>query len=212
LALAFAFIMLGFGGAGGIINMSYQLNETVHNTQWVTGHFHLIFAGAIVIMYFVIAYDLWPQLLRCAPLSSRLMKWQLWLWFVGMMVTTLPWHFVGLLGMPRRMAYFDYSHPALQPQAITVTISGIGGILLVISGLLFLWILATARRGASREPPPYTFSTPVHVQPVPRALNGFALWIGLMVGLTVVNYGFPIVQLASLPQSSVPVVRVGGPQ
>jgi cytochrome c oxidase subunit I len=211
LALAFAFIMLGFGGAGGIINMSYQLNETVHNTQWVTGHFHLIFAGAIVIMYFVIAYDLWPQLLRCAPLSSRLMKWQLWLWFVGMMVTTLPWHFVGLLGMPRRMAYFDYSHPALQPQAITVTISGIGGILLVISGLLFLWILATARRGASREPPPYTFSTPVHVQPVPRALNGFALWIGLMVGLTVVNYGFPIVQLASLPQSSVPVVRVGGP-
>jgi cytochrome c oxidase subunit I len=52
----------------------------------------------------------------------------------------------------------------------------------------------------------------VHVQPVPRALNGFALWIGLMVGLTVVNYGFPIVQLASLPQSSVPVVRVGGPQ
>jgi cytochrome c oxidase subunit I len=208
LALAFAFIMLGFGGAGGIINMSYQLNETVHNTQWVTGHFHLIFAGAIVIMYFVIAYDLWPQLLRCAPLSSRLMKWQLWLWFVGMMVTTLPWHFVGLLGMPRRMAYFDYSHPALQPQAITVTISGIGGILLVISGLLFLWILATARRGASREPPPYTFSTPVHVQSVPRALNGF----GLMVGLTVVNYGFPIVQLASLPQSSVPVVRVGGPQ
>jgi cytochrome c oxidase subunit I len=212
LALAFAFIMLGFGGAGGIINMSYQLNETVHNTQWVTGHFHLIFAGAIVIMYFVIAYDLWPQLLRCAPLSSRLMKWQLWLWFVGMMITTLPWHFVGLLGMPRRMAYFDYSHPALQPQAITVTISGIGGILLVISGLLFLWILATARRGASREPPPYTFSTPVHVQSVPRALNGFALWIGLMVGLTVVNYGFPIVQLASLPQSSVPVVRVGGPQ
>ena len=40
--------MLGFGGAGGLINMSYQLNETIHNTQWVTGHFHLIFAGAIV--------------------------------------------------------------------------------------------------------------------------------------------------------------------
>src|SRR6476620_5967355 len=36
LAVAFAFIMLGFGGAGGIINMSYQLNETIHNTQWVT--------------------------------------------------------------------------------------------------------------------------------------------------------------------------------
>src|SRR5687767_3672979 len=126
LAVTFSFIMLGFGGAGGIINMSYQLNETIHNTQWVTGHFHLIFAGAIVIMYFVIAYDLWPQLLHCAPLNARLMRWQLWLWFVGMLVTTLPWHFVGLLGAPRRMAWFDYSHPALQPQAITVTISAAG--------------------------------------------------------------------------------------
>jgi cytochrome c oxidase subunit 1 len=213
LAVAFAFVMLGVGGAGGIINMSYQLNETIHNTQWVTGHFHLIFAGAIVIMYFVVAYDLWPQLLRCGPLPQRLMKWQLWLWFVGMMVTTLPWHFVGLLGMPRRMAYFDYSHPALQPQAITVTISAIGGLMLVVSGLMFVWILAAAHRNAQAlEPRPYTFSIPLHVQPVPAALNGFTLWIALMIGLTVVNYGFPIAQLASLPQTSVPVVRVGGPR
>lgn len=211
LAVTFSFIMLGFGGAGGIINMSYQLNETVHNTQWVTGHFHLIFAGAIVIMYFVIAYDLWPQLLDCAPLNPRLLRWQLWLWFVGMMVTTLPWHFTGLLGMPRRMAYFDYSHPLLEPQAITVTISSIGGLLLVVSGLLFIWILATARRGVA-APAPYTFSTPVHAGPVPKALNSFALWIGLMVGLTVINYGVPIVQLASIPETSVPVVPVGGPR
>lgn len=211
LAVAFSFVMLGFGGAGGIINMSYQLNETVHNTQWVTGHFHLIFAGAIVIMYFVIAYDLWPQLTGCAPLGGRLVRWQLWLWFVGMMVTTLPWHFSGLLGMPRRMAYFDYSHPLLQPQAITVTLSSIGGLLLVVSGLLFLWILARARRGAG-EPAAYTFSIPVHSGPVPVALNSFALWIALMVGLTVVNYGVPIVQLAAIPETKVPVVPVGGPR
>lgn len=213
LAVAFAFVMLGFGGAGGIINMSYQLNETVHNTQWVTGHFHLIFAGAIVIMYFVIAYDLWPQLTGCAPLSQRLMRWQLWLWFVGMMVTTLPWHFTGLLGMPRRMAYFDYTHPELTPQAITVTVSSLGGVLVVISGFLFLWILATARRRpAQPAPPPYTFSVPVHAGPVPKALNGFALWVGLMVALTVVNYGLPIVQLAAIPETSVPAIRVGGPR
>ena len=212
LAVVFSFIMLGFGGAGGIINMSYQLNETVHNTQWITGHFHLIFAGAIVIMYFVIAYDLWPQLLPGAQPSVKLMKWQLWLWFVGMMVTTIPWHFTGLLGMPRRMAYFDYSHPALEPQAITVTISSIGGLLLVVSGLIFIWILATARGRPAATPPAYTFSTPVHAGPVPRALNGFSLWVGLMVALTIVNYGLPIVQLAAIEETSVPVIRVGGPR
>ena len=56
--------MLGFGGAGGLVNMSYQLNQPIHNTQWITGHFHLIFGGAIVIMYFAIAYDLWLRLAK----------------------------------------------------------------------------------------------------------------------------------------------------
>jgi cytochrome c oxidase subunit 1 len=209
LAVAFSFVMLGFGGAGGIINMSYQLNETIHNTQWVTGHFHLIFGGTIVIMYFVIAYDLWPQLLRGAVLPRSLMRLQLWLWFVGMMVTSMPWHFVGLLGMPRRMAYFDYSHPALQPQAVGVTISAAGGMMLVISGALFIYILARARPRTDAVFAPYRFSRPVHDSEVPAALNGFALWVGLMIALTVVNYGFPIAQLALLPGTSVPAVAVG---
>ena len=211
LAVTFAFVMLGFGGAGGLINMSYQLNETVHNTQWVTGHFHLIFGGAIVIMYFMIAYDLWPQLTRCAPLSERLVKAQLWMWFVGMMVLSMPWHLVGLLGAPRRMAYYDYTHPALQPQAWTVTASAIGGLILVVSAVLFVYLLATARRNTV-DPAPYTFSAPANAgERTPALLNTFGLWVGMMIALTVVNYGFPIVQLALLPGTAVPVVTVGGP-
>ena len=105
LAVAFSFVMLGFGGAGGLINMSFQLDSAIHNTQWVTGHFHLIFGGAIVIMYFAIAYDLWPHLTGRALTSLRLMRAQLWTWFVGMIVLTFPWHWVGILGMPRRMAF-----------------------------------------------------------------------------------------------------------
>ena len=210
LAVTFAFIMLGFGGAGGLINMSYQLNETIHNTQWVTGHFHLIFGGAIVIMYFVVAYDLWPQLTRCAPLPPGLMKLQLWLWFVGMMVMTLPWHWVGLLGAPRRMAYYDYTHPALQPQAWTVSVSVIGGAMLVLSAFIFVFILARGRKG-SVAPTPYTFSVAVHAGTrAPLALNGFGLWVALMIGLTVLNYGYPIAQIASLKEASVPVIPIGG--
>jgi cytochrome c oxidase subunit 1 len=211
LAVTFAFVMLGFGGAGGLINMSYQLNETVHNTQWVTGHFHLIFGGAIVIMYFMIAYELWPQLTRCAPLPTGLVKTQLWLWFVGMLVLSMPWHLVGLLGMPRRMAYYDYSDPALHPQAWTVTASAIGGLILVVSALLFVWVLATARRNAG-EPAPFAWSVPAHpAERTPALLNTFGLWVGMMIALTIVNYGFPIVQLASLPGTAVPAITIGGP-
>ena len=210
LAVTFAFIMLGFGGAGGIINMSYQLNESIHNTQWVTGHFHLIFAGAIVIMYFMVAYELWPQLRNCGPLSAKLVRTQLWLWFVGMMILTLPWHLVGLLGAPRRMAYYDYTHPALEPQAITVTISTFGGLLLVISAAMFLYILARAKR-LSSPVPEFTFSKAVHPGSKPPAvLNSLGLWVAMMIALTVVNYGYPIVQLAMTPEASVPIIPVGG--
>jgi cytochrome c oxidase subunit I len=210
LAVTFSFVMLGFGGAGGLINMSYQLNETVHNTQWVTGHFHLIFGGAIVIMYFMIAYELWPQLTGCAPLSARLIKLQLWLWFIGMLVLSMPWHWVGLLGMPRRMAYYDYAHPALQPQAWTVTASTIGGLLLVLSGVLLVVILARARGRRAAAIEPFTFSRTVHTGGhTPALLNGFALWIAMMIALTVVNYGFPIAQLAMLKEASVPVIPIG---
>jgi cytochrome c oxidase subunit 1 len=111
--------------------------------------------------------------------------------------------------MPRRMAYYDYTHPALQPQAWTVVASTIGGLVLVVSAFLFVYILATARRNAM-EPKPYTFSTPLHL-PVraPAALNGFALWVGMMIALTLVNYGFPIAQLALLADTSVPAIRIG---
>ena len=58
LAAGLALLMLTFGGFGGMINASYAMNTMVHNTQWVTGHFHLIFAGTTVIMYFAVAYHL----------------------------------------------------------------------------------------------------------------------------------------------------------
>ena len=212
LAVTFSFIMLGFGGAGGIINMSYQLNETVHNTQWVTGHFHLIFAGAIVIMYFMVAYELWPQLTGCAPLPQRLMKMQLWLWFVGMMVLSMPWHLVGLLGMPRRMAYYDYTHPDIQSQAWTVIASTIGGLLLVISAVILVYVLAMAhrRRAQASDIAPFTFSRTAHPSNhAPALLNGFGLWVAMMIGLTLVNYGFPVAQLAMLKEASVPVIPIG---
>jgi cytochrome c oxidase subunit 1 len=210
LAAAFSFVMLGFGGAGGLINMSYQLNTPIHNTQWITGHFHLIFGGAIVIMYFAIAYDLWPHLTGRALPDLSLLRTQLWLWFIGMIVTTFPWHWVGILGMPRRMAYFDFTNPALSPEALPVVLSTVGAAILLISGLLFLFILARAQAAPAAEAGPYRFSEAVH-QPatVPLALNSFGLWVALMVGLTITNYGFPIAALVARQDTSVPAVYVG---
>ena len=123
---------------------------------------------------------------------------------------TFPWHYVGILGMPRRMAFYDYSHPAIAAQAPWVTMSVIGGVILVLSGALFFVVLARGHMAPRVEPEAYRFS--VAAQPprlLPAALNGFGLWLGLMVGLTVVNYGFPIVHSLAAAGTAVPAVAVG---
>ena len=204
LAAGFSLVMLGLGGAGGMINMSYTLDSTVHNTQWITGHFHLIFAGTVVIMYFAIAYELWPHLTGHPLRSAKLACLQLWLWFVGMLLVTLPWHVVGLMGQPRRMAYYDYSNQALAAEGPLVSVSAIGGFILLLSAVLLIVILLRSQRGEKAEAGPLTYARALDDRsPVPRTLNGLGVWFGLMVALTLVNYGYPIAQSFFLQHNTV---------
>jgi len=189
--------------------MSYALNSTVHNTQWVTGHFHLIYGGSIVIMYFAIAYELWPRLTGRPLVAPKLVRLQVWTWFVGMLVTTLPWHVVGLMGQPRRMAYYDYSDPALAPQAIWVSLSAIGGFVLVVSALLLVGVLLASHRRPIAAIPPLAFSLAIRPpRTLPASLNGFRVWMLVVVALTIANYGYPLVQSLLLPSTGVPAYRV----
>ena len=209
LASALSLLMLGLGGAGGLINMSYALNSTVHNTQFVTAHFHLIYGGAVVVMYFGIAWELWPALTGRALVSPRLVRLQLWSWFVGMMVVTVPWHVVGMMGQPRRMAYFDYSDPALAPQAIWVAISAVGGFVLLGSTLLLVGLLFASQRNLIFSTMPLRFSLAVHPpRRLPASLNGFGIWALLVIALTIANYGFPLAQLLFFDRAGVAAYRV----
>ncbi|HKA43622.1 MAG TPA: cbb3-type cytochrome c oxidase subunit I [Burkholderiales bacterium] len=209
LATGLSLVMLGFGGAGGIINMSYTLDSTVHNTQWITGHFHLIFGGAVVIMYFAIAYELWPHLTGHPLHSAKLACVQLWLWTIGMIVVTFPWHAVGLMGQPRRMAYYDWSNPAIAAQGPLVSLSAIGGLILLLSGALLIVILLRSQSGEKAEVGALRYSRALDdAAPLPRALNSLGVWFGLMVALTVVNYGYPIAQSFFLQHNQVPAHSV----
>jgi cytochrome c oxidase subunit 1 len=209
LAAGFSMVMLGLGGASGLINMSYALNASIHNTQWVTGHFHLIYGGAIVIMHFAIAYELWPQLTGMRLASLKLVRIQLWTWFVGMVVVTLPWHLVGIMGQPRRMAYYDFSDPALAPQAIWVSMSAMGGLVLLLSAMLLVGLLVVSQRGQVVAVAPLKLSLAVHPpRRLPASLNGFRVWIWLILGLTIANYAYPIAQSVLLGGTGVPLYSV----
>jgi cytochrome c oxidase subunit 1 len=209
LAAGLAFIMLGLGGYGGFINMSYGMNAMVHNTSWVTAHFHLIFGGSVVIMYFAIAYEIWPKLTGFRARSEAPIRTQLWLWFAGMLVTTLPWHALGLFGQPRRVANFDFSNPEIAYWAPWTVVSTAGGAVLLLSAFLLIWNLATLYRGAPEPDRRMTYALAVHPpQRLPSALNGFALWNGLVLFLMMLAYGYPIAQFFLLDTEPALIQRV----
>lgn len=73
-------------GAGGIINASHQLNQIVHNTIWVTGHFHITVGGTVAVTFFGISYWIIPHL-KGRILTKKMNKigiYQTVLWAVGM--------------------------------------------------------------------------------------------------------------------------------
>ena len=216
LATGLAFVMLWFGGGGGLINMSYGMNAMVHNTSWVTAHFHLIFGGTVVIMYFAIAYQIWPQLTgRVADAGD--LAWQrrqLWLWGIGMMVMTLPWHWLGLNGQWRRVAHFDYNDPRIAWWGDWVDVSLLGGVILLVSALLFIRNLASLHGGqmAVEAMQPMRYALPLHpLARIPTALNGFVLWNVLVLVLMAAAYGWPIGQFIAQPSPAAIVHHVDRP-
>jgi cytochrome c oxidase subunit I len=208
LAVALSLVMLGLGGFGGLINMSYAMNSMIHNTSWVTAHFHLIFGGAVVIMYFAIAYEMWPRITGRPLRSKALARWQLWSWFWGMLITTIPWHITGLMGQPRRVAVFDYGEPFIARMGALVIVSVVGGLILLISAVLLIVILARSQLGERMLAEPLRYALAVN-PPVrlPASLNGFALWNAIVLVLMLVAYGYPIGQFFFL-KSSVPAYEV----
>jgi cytochrome c oxidase subunit 1 len=208
LAVALSLVMLGLGGFGGLVNMSYAMNSMIHNTSWVTAHFHLIFGGAVVIMYFAIAYEMWPRISGKPLRSKALARWQLWLWFWGMMIATIPWHITGLMGQPRRVAIFDYSDPFNARMGPLLVISVMGGLILLVSAVLLIVILVRSQLGATQLATPLRYALAVNPPThVPASLNGFALWNAIVLVLMVAAYGYPIGQFLIL-KSSVPAYEV----
>jgi cytochrome c oxidase subunit 1 len=209
LAVGLSLVMLGLGGFGGLINMSFAMNSMIHNTSWVTAHFHLIFGGAVVIMYFAIAYEMWPRITGKPLRSKRLARLQLWLWFWGMLITTIPWHVAGLMGQPRRVATFDYSDPLMARMGPLVVLSVIGGLVLLGSATLLVVILVRSHFGARDRSEPLGYAIAVNPPVrVPAALNGFGLWTAIVLVLMILTYGYPIGQFFYLKAHSVPAIGV----
>lgn len=135
-----------FGGATGIVNASYNMNNVVHNTGWLPGHFHLTVAGPVLLAIFL------GTLQMAATLRGRTIQWPKlnmavpYMWMAGLAFFSTGLMWGGLIGEPRRtnlgISYQNPDSPLYRPDwEITTAITAIGGTIMFIAALSYFAVL-----------------------------------------------------------------------
>ncbi|CAH1224535.1 Cytochrome c oxidase subunit 1 [Paenibacillus allorhizoplanae] len=139
------------GGTTGVMLAIPAADFQYHDTYFVVAHFHYVIVGGLVLGLFAGLYYWWPKMFG-RMLSEGLGKLHFWLFFIGFHLTFFPQHFLGLMGMPRRV--FTYQ-PGYQLEVGNL-VSTVGAFLMGIGTLVFLInIIATARKPITAPADPW---------------------------------------------------------
>jgi cytochrome c oxidase subunit 1 len=93
------------GGVTGIMHASPPVDLQQHDTYFIVAHFHYVLFGGAVFGLFAGVYYWFPKM-SGRMMSEKLGMWHFWGTMIGMNLTFFPMHFLGLQGMPRRIATY----------------------------------------------------------------------------------------------------------
>jgi cytochrome c oxidase subunit 1 len=94
------------GGLSGIFLAAFPVDWQLTDSYYVVAHIHYVLFGGSIFAIFGGLFYWWPKIFG-RILDEQLGKLQFWLVFIGFNVTFMPQHFLGLLGMPRRVYTYD---------------------------------------------------------------------------------------------------------
>ena len=145
-ALGFIFLFT-VGGVTGVVLANAGVDFALHNTYYVVAHFHYVLSLGAVFGLFA-GFYYWIGKMSGHQYNETFGQIHFWTTFIGVNLTFFPQHFLGLAGMPRRIA--DY------PDAFAGwnLVSSIGAFISYASTLFFVFIvfhtfLAGRRVGAN---------------------------------------------------------------
>ncbi|WP_246608507.1 cytochrome c oxidase subunit I [Paenibacillus agaridevorans] len=121
------------GGVTGVMLASAPADFQYHDTYFVVAHFHYVIVGGLVLGIFAGLHYWWPKMFG-RVLNETLGKITFWTFFIGFHLTFFIQHFLGLLGMPRRIwQYLD----GIGFNEMNM-ISTVGALLMGVGTILFL--------------------------------------------------------------------------
>jgi cytochrome c oxidase subunit 1 len=95
----FCFVL---GGMSGVMLAIAPADLQFNNSYFVVAHFHYVLIGGSLFAILAGLYYWFPKITG-RLMNERLGKWNFWLVFIGFNVVFFPQHFLGLMGMPRRI-------------------------------------------------------------------------------------------------------------
>ncbi len=134
------------GGISGVMTAMVPLDIHVTDTYFIVAHIHFVLFAGSVFTIFAGIYHWFPKMTG-RMYDERLGHWHFWLTLLGTWGTFVPMHWVGMEGMPRRVA--DY---AAQFGNWNLVIS-ICGFCLGASQLIFLYNMIVSWRWGPKAPP-----------------------------------------------------------
>nr|WP_263323711.1 cbb3-type cytochrome c oxidase subunit I [Neobacillus sp. Marseille-Q6967] len=196
-------------GAGGIVQSTNQLDQVVHNTMWIVGHFHLTLGMSVVMTFFGISYWLVPYLSKrvLTPAMNNLGVIQTWIWTAGMVIMAVSMHIAGLLGSPRRTSFTTYgdfsSTLGWDPYMAAV---GVGATLLLIAVIIQVYavfnLMFFAPKGETEFP---IAEEEEGAEKTPYWTERWGIWVIIMLLVISMAYVIPIVDMiVNAPPGSPP--------
>lgn len=194
------------GGAGGIINASFQLNEVVHNTLWVVGHFHITVGTPVAMTFMGLTFWLIPYLTgrKLTKSIQKLAFIQVITWSIGMLLMSTSQHILGLLGAPRRTAYSGYMDDPTALEWFNGILSNhvtmaIGGTILFLSAMILIYIVFhtlffSPKAITDRERVEFPMAES-DLSQTPKYLENWWIWIGIALALILIAYTIPLSQM-----------------
>jgi cytochrome c oxidase subunit I len=167
-AVGFISVFL-IGGITGVFLAVFPVDWQLTDTYFVVAHLHYVLVGGSVFAIFSGIYYWYPKMTG-RMMSESLGKWSFALMYIGLNVTFLIQHSIGLDGMPRRV----YEYPDIGNLALYNLISTIGSFILAAGvGLTVINAVRSLKRGVVAGPDPWKANTLEWFTPSPPPVNNF---------------------------------------